>query len=431
MSEKPAEYLKRTCLICGCHTNQTINIYEPRSGPNIVQLIQAKFKFQPLNEDKYLCFSCNNWLINWHSLQALNSNDAESPSGTFRSHLNSMVQEKGASSSQQSVAVCRPIAQVRPCQLTTDAISRCSIKASIASIPLCEQQQANTTNITAAVSQTFKSTNFTKRSFRHRQLLTARPIQRKCMRSCNNCGRSIVIRSRSTITNMATAKKIYQNAKCSKCREISNWRKILLQFNRHAKFASAAVIPSHITKAQPTNLVKSSDIKRSLLSKKNKSVESHKPRIARVKPLHLCNTGRPQQKQTSTGNRQIIYTSSHSLQQPVVDGHLVARLSRLGTTLSRELIESDGETTTITRTPYTVAQNSFPASQKSLNTLSQMEADDILVQFNATIAEVLPTLIDTHNLRANKTGWNTNRKLTYQVSVTAYESDEVIDLSDE
>lgn len=46
MSDNPSEYLKRTCLICGCHTNQTINIYEPRSGPNIVQLIQAKFKFQ-------------------------------------------------------------------------------------------------------------------------------------------------------------------------------------------------------------------------------------------------------------------------------------------------------------------------------------------------------------------------------------------------
>lgn len=46
MSENSSEYLKRTCLICGCHTNQTINIYEPRGGPNIVQLIQAKFKFQ-------------------------------------------------------------------------------------------------------------------------------------------------------------------------------------------------------------------------------------------------------------------------------------------------------------------------------------------------------------------------------------------------
>lgn len=41
-----SEDLKRICLICGCHTNQTINIYEPRSGPNIIELIQAKFKFQ-------------------------------------------------------------------------------------------------------------------------------------------------------------------------------------------------------------------------------------------------------------------------------------------------------------------------------------------------------------------------------------------------
>ncbi|KAL5285915.1 hypothetical protein ACFFRR_007535 [Megaselia abdita] len=87
-----SEDLKRICLICGCHTNQTINIYEPRSGPNIIELIQAKFKFQPINEDKYLCFSCNNWLINWHSLQCVNSNEEESAesssSGNFRNQLN-------------------------------------------------------------------------------------------------------------------------------------------------------------------------------------------------------------------------------------------------------------------------------------------------------------------------------------------------------
>ncbi|EDW79674.1 uncharacterized protein Dwil_GK17893 [Drosophila willistoni] len=109
-----SEYLKRTCLICGCHTNQTINIYEPRSGPNIVQLIQAKFKFQPLNEDKFLCFSCNNWLINWHSLQSScsNSNDAESqshsPSHMGNSSAGGLVQEQGV------VAKVRPVAQVRP-----------------------------------------------------------------------------------------------------------------------------------------------------------------------------------------------------------------------------------------------------------------------------------------------------------------------------
>ncbi|XP_017069526.1 protein phyllopod [Drosophila eugracilis] len=101
-----SEYLKRTCLICGCHTNQTINIYEPRSGPNIVQLIQAKFKFQPLNEDKFLCFSCNNWLINWHSLQAVNSNEAESQSQS-PSHM-------GNSVLQQEKTKLRPVAMVRP-----------------------------------------------------------------------------------------------------------------------------------------------------------------------------------------------------------------------------------------------------------------------------------------------------------------------------
>ncbi|XP_068146280.1 protein phyllopod isoform X1 [Drosophila tropicalis] len=113
-----SEYLKRTCLICGCHTNQTINIYEPRSGPNIVQLIQAKFKFQPLNEDKFLCFSCNNWLINWHSLQhsCSNSNDAESqshsPSHMGNSSAGGLVQERPRGGG--GVAKVRPVAQVRP-----------------------------------------------------------------------------------------------------------------------------------------------------------------------------------------------------------------------------------------------------------------------------------------------------------------------------
>ncbi|EDW09576.1 protein phyllopod [Drosophila mojavensis] len=117
-----SEYLKRTCLICGCQTNQAINIYEPRSGPNIVQLIQAKFKFQPLNEDKFLCFSCNNWLINWHSLQALNSNDAESqsrsqsPSAHMGNNSSSagIVQQQQLPLSKAQPAKLRPVAQVRP-----------------------------------------------------------------------------------------------------------------------------------------------------------------------------------------------------------------------------------------------------------------------------------------------------------------------------
>ncbi|EDW60606.2 protein phyllopod [Drosophila virilis] len=115
-----SEYLKRTCLICGCQTNQTINIYEPRSGPNIVQLIQAKFKFQPLNEDKFLCFSCNNWLINWHSLQAVNSNDVESQSRSQSpSHMGNhssagVVQQQQQKGLPLERAKLRPVAQVRP-----------------------------------------------------------------------------------------------------------------------------------------------------------------------------------------------------------------------------------------------------------------------------------------------------------------------------
>ncbi|XP_043644683.1 protein phyllopod [Drosophila teissieri] len=107
-----SEYLKRTCLICGCHTNQTINIYEPRSGPNIVQLIQAKFKFQPLNEDKFLCFSCNNWLINWHSLQAVNSNEAESQSQSPSHMGNSVLQQERTK--LRPVAMVRPMVRVQP-----------------------------------------------------------------------------------------------------------------------------------------------------------------------------------------------------------------------------------------------------------------------------------------------------------------------------
>lgn len=43
--------------------------------------------FQPVNEDKYLCYSCNNWLINWHSLRNLNKDPVESQSDKSRSRL--------------------------------------------------------------------------------------------------------------------------------------------------------------------------------------------------------------------------------------------------------------------------------------------------------------------------------------------------------
>ncbi|XP_058462801.1 protein phyllopod [Malaya genurostris] len=62
------------CLICGIYTNLSLNIFEPRNGPNIREVIYQKYNFRAErgdNEEKYICYSCNNWLINWYSLQHL------------------------------------------------------------------------------------------------------------------------------------------------------------------------------------------------------------------------------------------------------------------------------------------------------------------------------------------------------------------------
>ena len=34
------------CLICGIHTTLSLNIFEPRNGPNIVDVIYLKYKFR-------------------------------------------------------------------------------------------------------------------------------------------------------------------------------------------------------------------------------------------------------------------------------------------------------------------------------------------------------------------------------------------------
>lgn len=45
---------KKVCFICGSQTTFTINIYEPRSGPNIVDVINEKFKVQVRKPSLYL-----------------------------------------------------------------------------------------------------------------------------------------------------------------------------------------------------------------------------------------------------------------------------------------------------------------------------------------------------------------------------------------
>ncbi|ALC41166.1 phyl [Drosophila busckii] len=196
-----SEYLKRTCLICGCQTNQTINIYEPRSGPNIVQLIQAKFKFQPLNEDKFLCFSCNNWLINWHSLQAVNSNDAESQSQS-PAHMSN--NSSGALVQQR--AKVRPIAQVRP-QPQVQVPQRPQLPTAVSAA--------------APASSPLPATviSYNKRRFGRRNEAGLRNM-RKMLRYCCVCGGTIVLRllhatSPQTLTKLAQRKGY---TLCRKCR---------------------------------------------------------------------------------------------------------------------------------------------------------------------------------------------------------------------
>lgn len=111
MSESKVKKKPHVCLICGIQTNLLLNIFEPRNGPNIVDVIYEKYKFRAEREntDKFICYSCNNWLVNWYSLQ--NKNDSpeqqQQPSTSsskhkrsrgerFNNSMNNYKVEKGA-----------------------------------------------------------------------------------------------------------------------------------------------------------------------------------------------------------------------------------------------------------------------------------------------------------------------------------------------
>ncbi|XP_061391673.1 protein phyllopod [Musca vetustissima] len=386
MSENSSEYLKRTCLICGCHTNQTINIYEPRSGPNIVQLIQAKFKFQPLNEDKYLCFSCNNWLINWHSLQALNSNDAESPSGTFRSHLNSgnVMQDEKSSGSKKKIAVCRPIARVSPQQQPQPMAEQSPSPVVTTSHSSVEAQDVTMENVEVVNEpepedldlKPNHKINFNKRNFRV-QLARRGHSQHKNMLMCS-CGKYIVIRSSST--KFFKVKASAAQPKCRQCRDLTRMRasymRSIVQVEQELAIREAPLYAAEGQYAPAAEVAE-----------------------------------QPQQNQQQSQQRL-------HLPKPTVDGKVVAMLRRLGTHLSRESDNGNGcSDTTVERLPQIMS----PTKPKSPKWLRPLEDDEILLNFDTSISEVLPSLADqfTHvnSLAARK-------KLSFEASQIT----EVIDL---
>ncbi|XP_055624729.1 protein phyllopod [Toxorhynchites rutilus septentrionalis] len=100
------------CLICGIYTNLSLNIFEPRSGPNIREVIYQKYNFRAEredNEDKYICYSCNNWLINWYSLQHLSeTRNCESTPSSSRSQAENRQKrtKNGRSHSNVSSGTC-------------------------------------------------------------------------------------------------------------------------------------------------------------------------------------------------------------------------------------------------------------------------------------------------------------------------------------
>lgn len=361
MSEKPSsEYHKKTCIICGCHTNQTINIYEPRSGPNIVRLIQARFKFQPLNEDKYLCYSCNNWLINWHSLQALNSNDSDNPSGTFRSpQMNSMVTKKGSPSSKannMSDVSTKPVAQVRP-QLKNQPDSNM-----ISHLLPKKNTQTTRKPSTKRCEYYYLSKRTILRAKRIKKTLQ----KTRTLHNCCVCGRTI---KRKILTTSSKAKTL--GMKCRKCRDTIHWRNMYLK---------TVILEKKQKQQQQQQQQTPNETKASLMSQSHASLVNSNSQSS----IH--------NKNCSTS--QISY-QPRQYQRPLIDGKVVSMLRRLGTTLSRDGISSS----TNNNQPPIMS----PAKKKPQKWTRNIDDNEIVINFNTAITEVLPI----RNIR---------RRLTYQIS---------------
>ncbi|XP_017482711.1 PREDICTED: protein phyllopod [Rhagoletis zephyria] len=369
MSEKASEYLKRTCLICGCHTNQTINIYEPRNGPNIVELIQAKFKFQPLNEDKYLCFSCNNWLINWHSLQASNSNDAESPSGTFRPQMNSMFHKEKAKNPRQQTQpshmhcqknyqLCRPTAKVRPWRITEKAHNEINWKRQV-----LKKQKA----FTGKSKWILKL----QRKYHENRRISLRNVRlRRSLRQCNTY--NFYLFSHNSKPNKLSFATFVQKLK--------KQRYIGEEYIKKVKQNQECWDPGVYQKSSPGD-------NNNAISELN--------------------------EKTSVNNYD-----KQCLKRPLLDGKVISMLRRLGTTLSLENRDAS-------------AKASTPLHRRIMNPVkskpqwkSQLNEDEILLGFDSAISEVLPQVIQQRQQKVNGNNcvpeifavMQAKRKLAYQVS---------------
>lgn len=101
MMESTENRETKVCFICGTHTTLIVNIHEPRCGPNMIDVISEKFKMKPLNDDKFLCYSCNNWLVNWYTMQKKNDDSShedaqQTTSSTMSAAITANAHEQNA-----------------------------------------------------------------------------------------------------------------------------------------------------------------------------------------------------------------------------------------------------------------------------------------------------------------------------------------------
>ncbi|SPP74751.1 protein phyllopod [Drosophila guanche] len=412
-SQKSAssEYLKRTCLICGCHTNQTINIYEPRSGPNIVQLIQAKFKFQPLNEDKFLCFSCNNWLINWHSLQALNSNDADSQSQSPSAQMGN--NSSGSLLPQERARpLARPVAYVQP-QVRANARVQPQPQAQRQLQPQFQPQPLVRIQPQSQFQQQPQIRVQPQAALQPQQQRVR--IQPQASSSTPSQPR-IRVQSRLRVqprlrvhnpsqprgnVNLAPAAITYRK-RSSSSRGFGSgdgMSKILRQcYLESVKFWSQ---PKKITQQSLNDHLRQFQEKSNLLGKVQGVAPRRKQAVARETPAAVAQF--PNKEETpalapACPAAPPTPPTHQRFAQPSVDGKVVAMFRRLGTTLSRES-SVDGEqpaessaptTSTSTATAKPRPPQIMSPSKQRPRWTRTLDDDEVLLEFDSVISEVLP-----------------------------------------
>lgn len=313
-------------------------------------------------------------------MQALNSNDAESPSGTFRPQMNSMLHKENAENQRQqshmfrwqtNAQLCRPIAKIFP---SITAKSR--YDKGVFEVVLTKDTKPQSLQEESSIEEKREHTKRFQPKYRNRLCyFTKRKILSSNLRLCQK-----PIQDKTSVGYSAN-----QSIESTTLRGEKN---VADDYKENPK--------EKYTYKQINYLQFSSKINK-------------------------------------TGNNENIFTkfdentitdSKRKLKRPLVDGKVVSMLRRLGTTLSHEIFDKS----TNSSTPF-VTQIMSPTKSKPRWT-RQLNDDEILLDFNSAISEVLPQVIgeqkpkvsDKYCVPEIMAVKQAKRKLTYQVSVDEYVS---------